>query len=153
MNGYSYSVWYVPYNYTQIQYKYQMSHVPHVTVKTNLATLEDAYRVFDKYVKTHPIVKIKLVNELIKFPSFYTHDPLQAYGWYVNIKGMEEIEGMDTWKPHMSMQYQSHKESCDVNVNVLENSPIEELRCFLAIADTRSSNPSHWQILSNAECQ
>jgi hypothetical protein len=127
-----------------------MTHIPHVTVETNLAVLEDAHRVFDKHVKTHPVVKIKFVNKVIKFPSFYAHDPLQAYGWYVDIT---DFEIMDTWKPHMSLKYQSHKESCDINANVLENSPIEELRCFLAIADTRSGNPSHWRILSNAECQ
>jgi hypothetical protein len=127
-----------------------MSHIPHVTVETNLAMLEDAYRVYNKYLGTHPIVKIKFVNEVVKFPSFYAHDPLQAYGWYVNVK---DFEIMDTWKPHMSLKYQSHTESCDINVHTLEETCIEDLTCFLAIADTRSSNPSHWRILSNAECQ
>lgn len=152
MGGYSHSVWYVPYDYKEIQSKYHITHIPHVTIETNLVTLENAYDVYDKHVKTYPVVKISFLNELVKFPSFYVHDPLQAYGWYV--EKINPSLNIDDWRPHMSLKYQSHK---DASPNLFNDVPAPtDLTCFLAIADTFSDNPCEWRIIcdsSNTECE
>lgn len=151
MGGYSHSVWYVPYDYKEIQSKYHMTHIPHVTIETNLVTLENAYDVYDKHVKTYPVVKISFMNELVKFPSFYQHDPLQAYGWYVRV--VRPTLFIKNWNPHMSLRYQTREKESNHIENALTPT---DLTCFLAIADTFSDNPCEWRIIcdsSNTECE
>lgn len=132
-----------------------MSHIPHVTIKTNVTTLEDAYYVFEKHVKTHPIVNISFMNELVKFPSFYVHDPLQAYGWYV--RDVRPTFIVENWNPHMSLRYQTREKERERESSHIDNALTPtDLTCFLAIADTFSNNPSDWRIIcdaSNTECE
>lgn len=145
--SYGYSVWYVPTNWRDIKEKYNMTHIPHITLETNLI-LRDAYHI---YHNACPKVLAKLKPDCVTFPQLYAHDPLQARGWYVDILQMNGRKL--SWTPHMSVTYTPRNlqlcadiEMEPVMSHAVTIAPSETLECFVVIADTRSVHPEEWHI-------
>lgn len=139
-SGYGYSVWFVPNNYKEIQDKYKISHIPHITLETNLS-LKDAYHIYHNACQT---ISVKVKPEFVKFPSFYHHDPMISYGWYVDIQHMTKRKL--NWTPHMTATYVPRtSKTNDANIITCQP-PTEPLECFATIADTRSGLPEEWSI-------
>jgi hypothetical protein len=141
--GYGYSVWYVPKNYKSLQHTYNIPHIPHITLETNLC-LRDAYHVYHNASKT---IKIKFQDKYIKFPSFYEYDPMISYGWHVDVVSMTRRKL--NWLPHMTLRYEPR--TCKTNtyrdkVILAENHlpPTNQIDCDIVIADTRSGIPQEW---------
>lgn len=141
--GYGYSVWYVPKNYKFLQDTYNISHIPHITLETNLC-LRDAYHVYHNASKT---IKIKFQDKYIKFPSFYEYDPMVSYGWHVDVVSMTRRKL--NWMPHMTLRYEPRTNKLNTyqdKVILAENHlpPTNQVDCDIVIADTRSGNPQEW---------
>ena len=127
MKGYGYSLWLVPHVWRDIKRIYCMSHIPHITVCTNMERTDPA-------ILTPSVFKVYNFSYLKKFPKMYKNEPLTASGFYC------EIDGISTnHTPHMSLNY-SHDD--------LENfAPPDILECSLHFADTQSDNPQEWCLL------
>jgi len=142
-SGYGYSVWFVPINYKEIQDKCNIKHIPHITLETNLS-LKDAYHIYHNACQK---ISVKVKPEIVKFPSFYHHDPMISYGWYVDILNMTKRKL--NWTPHMTITYlpRSNKTTSMTDANILaSHHPLGPLECFATIADTRSGLPEEWSI-------
>ena len=127
MTGYNWSIWYVPNKWKAFMEKYNMVHVPHMTYATNLTERPTDV---DAPLKLN---EVTFNSVLQKFKSQYTPNPLAAVGWYCNVpKGWTR-----THIPHVTWKY-----STDVDSTVETPDKLTEL--FLAIADTRSDDPSRW---------
>ncbi len=144
-SGYGYSVWYVPRNFKELQEKYNISHIPHITLETNLS-LRDAYHVYHNANKS---IRVKFQDKYVKFPSFYENDPLMSYGWYVDIIGMTRRKL--NWTPHMTLRYVSrknnntYKDKVILSENLKLSTEIDnDFECDIMIADTRSGVPQEW---------
>ena len=140
--GYGYSVWYVPYNYEQLQAKYNIAHIPHVTLETNLS-LRDAFHIYHNQKGACPDITIELDGSFVKFPSYYPNDPMQYYGWDARIVEMKRPKLK--WKPHISVVYTPRNSQIAVN-QAMPQPPQGKIQCFLVIADTRSSRPADWHM-------
>ena len=143
--GYGYSVWYVPENYIELQDIYNIPHIPHVTLETNLC-LRDAYHIYHNASKD---IIIRLQDKYVKFPSFYEHDPMVSYGWFIDVVRMTRRKL--NWVPHMTLRYiprtsKSNKNNYQDKPILSENlsPPSNEIKCKLFIADTRSYMPIEW---------
>lgn len=143
--GYGYSVWFVPTNHKQLQDQYNMTHIPHITLETNLS-LKDAYHIYHNTCKK---ITIKFRNKFVKFPLLYHHDPKISYGWYVDVIYMTGRK--HNWTPHMTaaylprfVGYSSYKEQCIMERNLC--APSDYIECFATIADTRSGVTEEWNI-------
>lgn len=143
--GYGYSVWYVPQNYKKLQEIYNISHIPHITLETNLS-LRDAYHIYHNASKS---IKVKFQDKYIKFPAFYDNDPLVSYGWYVDI--IEMTRRKLKWTPHMTLRYISRKNYHSYKDKVVlseelmpATEPGDSIECDIVIADTRSGCPKEW---------
>ena len=127
MQGYQWSIWYVSENWKSFMRDYDMIHVPHMTIQTNIP---DKPTSFEDIIK---LDKITFKSDLVKFKSQYSNDPLLAIGWYC-----ETPEGWNySHTPHVTWKY-----NYDLNPNI--SNPTEMNRLFLAVADTRSGDPSKW---------
>ena len=123
MQGYHWSIWYVPENWKSFGW----DHVPHMTIETNIPVKPTT---FEHVVK---IDKVTFKPDIVKFKSSYKNNPLEGVGWYCEIP-----EGWKyTHKPHVTWKYE-----CDVDPTV--TNPKEMNNLFLAVADTRSGDPTKW---------
>lgn len=143
--GYNFSVWYVPENYKELQNTYKVSHIPHITLETNLC-LRDAYHIYHNACQD---IIIKFQDKYVKFPSFYENDPMISYGWYVNV--MKMTKRKLNWVPHMTLRYlqrisnvanNHYKDKTILSENLCP--PSDEIKCKVVIADTRSNSPIEW---------
>lgn len=139
-NGYGYSVWFVPNNYKDIQEHYNITHIPHITLETNLS-LKDAFHIYHNNTNKKILVKFK--ENFVKFPSFYPHDPLMYFGWYVEVLRMSGRKL--NWSPHMSVRYLPRTNTSQ-SVGSFQPPPMGPVECFMTIADTRSGVPTEWHI-------
>jgi hypothetical protein len=137
--SYGFSIWYVPYNYTQLKQRYSIKHIPHITIKTNLIR-EDATHFYTNTLfpyETH----IYVTDPIVIFPSIHKQDPLKAIGWWCNtLPKNQDIE----WKPHLSIEYFIELPS---RLPIYDKAPQEPLLCYKIIADTTSANPEEWHLL------
>lgn len=138
-SGYGYSVWYVPENYKELQERYGIQHIPHITLETNLI-LRDAFHIYRNAAIN---VEITYMPQMIKFAQCYEHDPLQGFGWNVYVPVMKNRK--PNWKPHMSVKYFKRGENYS-RVDWECKAPLDKVKCFIVIADTRSIEPSEWSI-------
>jgi hypothetical protein len=134
-HGYGYSVWFVPRNYKELQSIYKITHIPHITLETNLS-LMDAYLIYNNACNK---VKVKFQGKFVRFPSLYSHDPMVSYGWYVDVTQMSNRKL--NWTPHMTLRYLPRKDNTFIDDNVMLSAhnhipPFTEIECFLTIADT-----------------
>jgi hypothetical protein len=144
--GYGYSLWYVPNNYKELQVLYNMLHIPHVAVETNLQ-LKDAYQMYNYVSST---VKIKIHNMMTQVPSPYTKEQCDSFGWNVDI--VDAVDAIDAInavrdttidKHHIVVCFHDRNkriEAMDIDP------PNSELNCKLYIVDTQSNTPSDWTI-------
>ena len=131
MQGYGYSIWAVPFNYNIIQNRYGMKHIPHVTLSTNHIHVPSPIG-YDRKVE------IKFTDKnLYRLPlGMYEYDPIvtTSTGFYCNIKGYNDT------LLHMTIFY-------DFQGNYLDfKAPDEILDAKIYRADTRSLDPSEWEI-------
>ena len=93
MKGYGYSLWLVPHNWEIIKRVYSMTHIPHITVCTNMERV-------DPVVLSSSSFKVYNFSYLKRFPKMYSTDPLNATGFYCAIEGI-----CTNHPPHMSVSY------------------------------------------------
>ena len=131
MKGYGFSIWLVPTNLKYLQKTYNMKHIPHVTVETNLIELPDYS--FDD-------TQYNLINfrSFAKFEKQYTHDPLEAWGWICDVPDIS-ISHI----PHMSLIY---TKEFTFNTTIY---PPDDTLGQLYYADTTSECPANWSLLFN----
>ena len=127
MLGYGWSIWYVPDDWKKIMTKYGMTHIPHLTIQTNILEKPTTFGA-SFYLKS-----IRFNSPVIEFESQYDNDPLSAKGWLCEIP---------TWwnyphKPHVTWKYNAD-DRCP------RDNPIQFDDLKLVIADTRSFDPSTW---------
>jgi len=133
--SYKHSIWYVPYNYKQLKNEFNMTHIPHITLKTMMER-DECFDLFDKLVKKE--FYFTLQNDLVLFPSMYEQDPMQAIGWWVE----------NSPKYHLSLRYFGLENPKKIKFTQI-SPPNESLQCFLAIADTSDCNPEKWKLLKS----
>ena len=139
---YGYSVWYIPHNYNYLAQSYDMNHIPHVTYKTNIETEKECFDL----VKLLPHeVTVDFVTDIVKFPKMHKNDPLFGYGWYVTAKVDMDHVHFST-DPHLTLEYFNNYNDYK-NHNIVNKKKPNRLKCFLAVVDTQSNNPSDWFIL------
>ena len=132
--GYGYSIWVVPNNYVSMMTRYNIRHIPHVTLRTN-KTLEECRDIF-----VEDTCDVRILYPSVVFPSMYTNDPLKAVGYYVNIPITTELV------PHMTFEYfnktdtirQTYTEFKDFHTTI---------SCFTSISDTTNPDPSLWSLI------
>ncbi len=146
-DGYGYSVWFVPSNYKELQARYNITHIPHITLETNLS-IRDAFHIYHNACSK---IKITFQHNYVKFPSLYHHDPMISYGWFVNVEQMTRRKL--NWTPHMTLRYISRQSETVNNIYIQsqilsENHipPTAPSECFVVIADTRSGIPEEWHM-------
>ena len=146
--GYGYSVWFVPRMYKEIQEHYNIAHIPHITLETNLS-VKDAFHIYHNACKK---IIVKFKDAFVKFPSFYHHDPMMYYGWYVEVLQMSGRKL--NWSPHLTVSYLprnknnmlAHSQHSQHPQHPSQSPPMGPVECFIAIADTRSGVPTDWHI-------
>lgn len=144
--GYGYSVWFVPKNYKELQERYNICHIPHITLDTNLS-LRDAFHIYHNACKK--IVFKFNQTPVVKFPSLYNNnDPMIYYGWNVDIIQMTGRKL--NWTPHMTLAYLPRNGDMRVQearlLNNTQMPPLGPIECFATIADTRSGLPEEWHM-------
>lgn len=144
--GYGYSVWFVPKNYKELQEQYNIHHIPHITLETNLR-LRDAFHIYHNACK-EMVMRFKQAP-VVKFPSLYnTNDPMVYYGWNVEIIQMTRRKL--NWTPHMTLAYLPRQGDLRAGeARLLSNTelpPLGPVECFITIADTRSGVPEEWHM-------
>jgi hypothetical protein len=161
--SYGYSIWYVPYNYIDLKNKYDMKHIPHITIKTNLMK-QEAIDFFQEQIFSDEAY-IYVHDPLVIFPDIYDTNPLKAIGWWCSIcskassttststtidsyassiSSLTESDIDNEWKPHLSIEYFT-----ELPKYLIKNikKPTESLLCFKVIADTTYMNPEEWKLL------
>ena len=139
-SGYGYSVWYVPNDYLSIMDEYDIQHIPHVTIATNLASITQAEHVYLSLPTIANIIITSTSPEL--FPSMYANDPLKALGWFVEFDPQSNVPSI-RHTPHISTLYFTSVQPPYPPLR--QCAPIQGyMRCNKFIADTRSGDPSQW---------
>lgn len=151
--SYGYSVWYVPDNYRELQERYNIQHIPHVTLKTKMS-FDDASNLYHSQIKIADTINIEYYNKFITFPAYDKNDHLQYRGWKVNIVGMnDKFKSVNSnWNPHMTVEYtvinnNKKSQSCHMEVDP----PHGKSPCFLVIADTNDVLPCNWRFCHSSE--
>ena len=124
---YGYSLWLVPKNHVSIMKKYDMVHIPHVTIATKMMYIPNE-------VLADRVFKIRNYGKIIKFGKMYDENDLEAAGFFSHIIGLEVKH-----EPHMTIWYGNRFEQ----MNVMD----EDIECTLNFADTRDNDPSLWKII------
>lgn len=155
IEGYGFSVWYVPINYPELQQLYKIQHIPHITYQTNFETFNDAKQV---YQKINPIINVEFSSKIIKFHQMYPNDPLLGCGFYV-----EKSQYLNpTFDPHLTTKYFVPKRELNKQTNQIEITNWNEIDeylqwvnsfeistnviCFKAISDNRNLDANTWEI-------
>ncbi len=131
--SYGFSLWLVfdsPSRLIRLLAKYNRKpHIPHVTVKTNMESLEEAQKTLLCYKHWRDTVTITKPSQ--KFGKMYKNDPLSGWGFPATLRNIH-IEH----KPHLTVAYNNEA------ITGVRFPLHEEAR--LKIADTRSENPWEW---------
>ena len=132
--SYGLSLWAVPRNHVEIRERYNMKHIPHITLETNLTKPSFSCDVGN-------VVQAEFTRGMTKFPWIYTPDgPLEASGYYCIMKGLYNVP---KHRLHMSIFYNYDGQY----MQYLEPPPV--CLCDVVRADTRSEDPSEW-IVTNS---
>lgn len=127
LKGYGYSLWLVPLNWKNVAESYNMKHIPHITVQTNMNYIDPIVLSNDTFTACD-------FSNLKTFPKMYGNDPLNGSGFYCKVKDLEINH-----QPHMTVMY-SH------NI-VHDYVPPANLECKLYIADTQTLDASQWKLV------
>ena len=127
MEGYGYSLWLVPVNWKEIKETYNMLHIPHITICTNMEKI-------DCNVLSRNLFRVHSFSNMTQFPKMYANDPLDGVGFYCAIDNIATNH-----KPHMTLRYNEQIHTIYI--------PPEFLTCSVHIADTRSLNCEEWTLI------
>lgn len=152
IKNYGFSIWYVPYNYLDLKERYNMEHIPHITYKTNIPTIEEALIILNEI---KPIIEIEFIDRIVEFPKMYAQDPLHACGYYVKLSS--NLYNFDSYnheyllnpKLHMSTKYFTDDTINNVT-NYLESTtdfitPYKTV-CYKAISDNQELDFTKWYL-------
>jgi hypothetical protein len=137
---YGFSIWYIPYNFKKIMEKYNIIHVPHVTYKTNIDSLNQCQ---DLIKNIESEIFISFQENIYKFPKMHKNDPLFGCGWYIDINDCSHEFDCN---PHLTQCYFNNYKDF-TNYKIINYDKPEDTACYLTIVDTRSNNPSEWIII------
>lgn len=153
MNGYGYSVWYVPKRAADmavLKHRYAIEHTPHVTAATNLR-FSQARQACDRLPRQ---AYFRPSGDLVRFESMYEQDPLGAVGWYGSVwedtgdSGERPAAIALGHAPHMTVRYvPPDLEGIPVSSSALPPPFYTPLLCVSCIADTQSEDPLAWRIV------
>jgi len=136
MVGYGYSAWLVPDERTLLQRRYGMRHVPHVTVRTNMASRRDA----DDLPLGGRYAVGQWSDFAPVFPRMYQEGkPLRGCGFYCAVSPDVRMDH----RPHLTVAYGMPFEGV-----LSRRSPETFMRCTLMLADTRAADPAQWYVLA-----
>ncbi len=139
--SYGYSIWYIPENYEWIQKTYNMNHIPHFTIQTNLKDMEEATEIYNKLNDNETMT---IQKDCQIFESMYENDPLQGIGWYIKTNiNMRH-------KAHLTIKYYANVSEINDKDFIEWKDEQKEQVCFKAIVDTLSIHPERWKILRQA---
>lgn len=145
IEGYGFSVWYVPINYKELQQLYKIQHIPHITYQSNFETFNDAEQV---YQKIKYVINIEFSSKIIYFPQMYPTDPLLGCGFY--IKKSQYLN--PTFNPHLTTKYfipkkELNQTEIDKYLQLVNSFEIpKNIYCFKAISDNRILDANIWEI-------
>jgi hypothetical protein len=150
MRGYDFSVWLLPRNRSKILQclKSQgiiVTHIPHITIKTNFETKGLAFDFAEtltstvnitetKYNPTHKSYKYSLFGSLSWMDRASVDDPLTA--WVLPAK----IPELEIPNPHLSVKYMKHEtfpKSAKINISGEGD---------VVVADTQNDDPRKWHL-------
>lgn len=107
------------------------SHLPHITVKTNIHSLAELRELYNKYnIKKH---QVRIVGKAEVFPIMYEQDPLHAWGTYAQVD-------LDTQSSaHLTIAYseQEIKKAPVISFDFITSATLQ-------MVDTRSIRPWEW---------
>jgi hypothetical protein len=145
MVGYGHSIWLIRRNTIGLLRQWTTTHIPHVTLKTNLGKF-DAIHEFNRLVKWKKSCggqDVKIYGKYIQISHSYKNDPLFAYGFKAEIYNIPAFS--TPLYPHVSITYS------DVFVRDETEKSVSEIwkNADIVLADTKSLNPRDWKILIN----
>ena len=128
------SLWAVPRNYKEIISKYNMKHIPHITIETNLKNPSYSTDIGN-------IVNVEYNKGLIKMKNVYNvPDILEISGYTCRLYGLNNTPKHHL---HMSIFYDWDGD----NYGIWPDPPDSSI-CDIVRADTTSMNPEDWCIWS-----
>ena len=136
--GYGFSIWLVPDCIPKVIEKlvktYNVKpHIPHITVETNLWTLESAKDLMGKLKGTSQVY-VNLSSP-VNFPKMYKWDPIpKAWGFPVELLNFPYKD----FEYHMTIGYGHYLPK---ELNLTEK---VVMKCSLYLFDTRSDYPWEW---------
>ena len=149
IEGYGFSIWYIPINYKELQKIYNIQHIPHITYQSNFETFNDAEQV---YQKINPIINVEFISKIIFFPQMYQNDPLLGCGFYV-----EKSQYLNpTFDPHLTTKYFIPNKELNKNIKTEIDKYLQSVNsfkipksitCFKAISDNRILDANNWKII------
>lgn len=125
---YGFSLWIVPDNWKYIKRVYNMTHMPHITVKTNITEVPN--------VGHHTRYYIKFKRPHYKIDNCYEHVPLPTYGFYCSVTKLKLQH-----YAHLSTHYS------DGHVPLPSTHPPDGWGTLI-VADTCDTDPSKWKLLN-----
>lgn len=133
MQGYGFSIWIVPLDHQMFMKKYNMVHIPHITVSTNYTSVLQARETFNKLSS---ICSFSFHPGYHMFPSMYEYEVLRGSGFYCDVHSIEISH-----KPHMTVFYNvDHRYHIDEPQNIHYG--------VIQIADTTSLDPRQWFLVN-----
>ena len=150
MRGYGFSVWLLPRNRSKILqcFKNQgiiITHIPHITIKTNFETKSQAFDFAEtltstvnitetKCNPTHKSYKYSLFGSLSWMDKAYEVDPLTAWALHAKVPELEISN------PHLSVKYmKQYMFPKSVNINISGEGDV-------VVADTQNDDPGKWHL-------
>ena len=134
--GYFWSIWYVPNEYRDFQYRYDMKHIPHITAITNLKERPSQ----KDLSKWPPIIDfLTFTSELYKMTQSYENDPLFGSGW--NCTTVPKLDVKHNL--HLTHKYY---ENADYELDNFSKPP-QIIGMKRVVADTRDDDPSKWYFM------
>ncbi len=150
MRGYGFSVWLLPRNRGKIieimkKQGINISHIPHITIKTNFETKKQAFDFARKLTPTvnlvdamrdpnHKCYTYSLSGKVFWVDRSYDVDPLTA--WVVTAN----VPKLNIPHPHLSVKYMdSYTFPKSAEINISGDGDV-------VVADTQDSNPIKWDL-------
>ena len=126
--GRGHSLWAVPYNYAEIAAKYNMKHIPHVSLEHGLAKPSNSHTLFNR-------VTLKFENKLCRIKDRTLE--LDCAGIYCDLKHIDfkdQFYFMPVW-----FDYEG-------KYDVIDEFPGKYVQAQIFRANTESEDPSEWFI-------
>ena len=131
--GYGYSIWCVPINYEVLRARFEMQHIPHVTIETHIPSEKKARERMGRYDSSY---KIEFENDVhdLSHITYTDKDTLRARGFYCTLQGLDLPH-----QAHMTLFYDAEKSRSVTPPLAVEGEVV--------LADTRAADPAEWLLL------